>query len=125
LITEYDALRFIFDCYQFDFFSDDYKNLESIYEKISKHFGYKVKPPEGMVNSLVYTYSYLKLFEESIYLFKLNVVNYPESSNVYDSLGDYYTAKEDKANAIESYKKALSIKEVPNTRKKLEKLQGK
>lgn len=125
LITEYDALRFIFDCYQFNIFSDDYKNLESIYENISKHFSYKLKPPEGMVNSLAYTYLYFKHMEDASYLFKLNVVNYPESSNVYDSLGDYYVAKDDKANAIESFKKALSLKEIPDTRKKLEDLQRK
>ena len=61
----------------------------------------------------------------AIYLFKLNVVNYPESYNVYDSMGDFYSAKDDKTNAIDNYKKALSIKEVPDTRQKLEKLQGK
>ena len=32
--------------------------------------------------------------------------------------------KGDKANAIDNYKKALSIKEIPDTRQKLEKLQG-
>jgi hypothetical protein len=125
LITEYDALRFIFDCYQFDFFSDNYKNLESIYDNISKHFGYKVKPPESMVNSLAYTFLYLKHFEEAIYLFKLNVDSYPNSWNVYDAMGDYYDAKGDKATAIDNYKKVLSIKEIPDTRQKLEKLQGK
>jgi hypothetical protein len=125
LIAEYDALRFIFDCYHFDYFSDDYKNLENLYQNISKRFGYKVKPPESIVNSLAYTFLYFKHFDEAIYLFKLNVTNYPDSWNVYDSLGDYYDVKGDKANAIDSYKKALSIKEVPNTRQKLEKLQGK
>lgn len=125
LIAEYDALRFIFDCYHFDFFSDDYKNLEDLYENISKHFGYKVKPPEGIVNSLAYTYFYFKHFEESIYLFKLNVSNYPDSWNAYSSLGDYYDAKGNKENAIDNYKKSLSIKEVPDTRQKLDKLQGK
>jgi uncharacterized protein len=125
LIAEYDALRFIFDCYHFDYFSDDYKNLENLYENKSKHLGYKVKTPESTVNSLAYTFLYFKHFEEAIYLFKLNVSNYPNSWNVYDAMGDFYDAKGDKTNAIDNYKKALSIKEVPDTRKKLEKLQGK
>jgi predicted negative regulator of RcsB-dependent stress response len=43
---------------------------------------------------------------------------------VYDAMGDYYDAKIDKENAIDNYKKAISIKEVPDTRQKLEKLQG-
>jgi predicted alpha/beta superfamily hydrolase len=125
LNVEYDALRFIFNYYHLSLFYTDYRNIENLYENVSKQFGYKVKPPEGMVNSMAYTYLYFKHFEEAFYLFKLNVVNYPESSNVYDSLGDYYVAKNDKANAIESFKKALSIKEVDYTRQKLEKLQGK
>ena len=126
LIAEYDALRFIFDYYHFDLFNfNDCKNIENLYENISKHLGYKVKPPEGMVNSLAYTYLYFKHFDEAIYLFKLNVSNYPDSWNVYDSMGDFYATKDDKANAIDNYKKALSIKEVPDIRQKLEKLQKK
>jgi uncharacterized protein len=125
LITEYDAIRFIFDYYHFDKFSYDYKNIESLYENVSKHFGYKAKPPENMVNSLAYLSLYLKNYDRANYFFKLNVTNYPDSWNVFDSLGDYYAAKDDKATAIDSYKKALSIKEVDYTRQKLEKLQGK
>ena len=125
LITEYDALRFIFDCYQFDFFSDDYKNLEKLYENISKNFGYTVKPPENMVNSLANTFLSLKHFDEAFYLFRLNVNIYPESYNVYNAMGDFYSAEGDKPNAILNYTKALTIKEVPAVRNKLEKLQKK
>ena len=126
LITEYDALRFIFDYYQFNIFNfNDCKNIENLYENVSKHLGYKVKPPESMVNSLAYTYLSSNRFDEAIYLFKLNIVNYPESYNVYDSMGDFYATKGDKADAIDNYKKALSIKEVPAVRQKLDKHQGK
>jgi predicted negative regulator of RcsB-dependent stress response len=44
---------------------------------------------------------------------------------VYNSIGDYYTATGDNASAINNYQKALSIKEVPAVRQKLEKLQVK
>ena len=124
-ITEYDAIRFIFNYYHFSVYSNNYRNIENVYENLSKQFGYKVKPPEGMVNSVAYTYLYVKHFDDAFYLFKLNVRNYPDSWNAYDSLGDYYDVTGDKENAIGNYKKALSIKEVSYTRKKLEKLQGK
>jgi hypothetical protein len=52
----------------------------------------------------------------------MNVTNYPESFNVYDSLGDYYEATGDKASAIENFKKALQLNDFADTRKKLEKL---
>ncbi len=131
LIAEYDALHFIFDYYDLKLYYNDNANvnkaliykIENHYEYVSKQIGYKVSPPQDMVNLLGYWAIYLKRFEEAIYLFKLNVDNYPESNDVYDSLGDCYVAKGDKPNAIDSYKKSLLIKEVTDTRKKLEKLQ--
>jgi hypothetical protein len=124
LIAEYDALRFIFSYYHLSLFYNDYRNVENLYKNVSQHFGYKVKPTENLVNDLAYTDLYFKRYDESLYLFKLNVLNYPESYNVYNSIGDYYDAKGDKANAIDNYKKSLSIKEVLYTREKLERLQG-
>ena len=55
-------------------------------------------------------------------LFKLNITNYPETANCYDGLGDLYLAKGDKAKAIESFKKTLTLKLIPETKAKLEKL---
>jgi uncharacterized protein len=52
-------------------------------------------------------------------LFKLNITNYPESANCYDGLGDLYLAKGDKTKAIESFKKKLTLKLIPETKEKL------
>ena len=133
LIAEYDAFHVIFNYYPFKLSYNDYSNvnqaliskIENHFENVSKQMGYKVKPPEDMVNSFGYVALNSKNYDDAIYIFKLNVKNYPESYNVYDSIGEFYEARGDKANAIDSYKKALLIKEVPYTRQKLEKLQGK
>jgi hypothetical protein len=37
-------------------------------------------------------------------------------------MGDYYLAKSEKEKAIEYFKKALTLRDFPETRKKLEKL---
>ena len=63
-----------------------------------------------------------KQYKKAERFFKYNVANYPESGNVYDSMGDFYEAVEDKANAIKNFQKALSIKENADTRRKLGKL---
>lgn len=55
----------------------------------------------------------------------MNLDNYPSSGNVYDSYGDYFEAVGDKTSAIKYFQKALSVAENADTRKKLEKLQGK
>ena len=64
---------------------------------------------EYRLNSLGYNYIKKKNFETAIEVFKINVVLYPKSSNVYDSLGDAYLKIKDTTNAIDSYKNALSI----------------
>ena len=63
-----------------------------------------------------------KQFIKAEALFKLNIVNYPEDANCYDGLGDLYLAKGDKLKAIESFKKTLSLKIIPETKQKLETL---
>jgi len=52
----------------------------------------------------------------------MNLENYPESSNVYDSYGDYFEVIGNKQKAIEFFKKSLAVKETPASREKLDKL---
>jgi uncharacterized protein len=133
LITEYDALHFLFDFYplrlSFKDFTDTTAALVDKYEKhfsiVSKEMGYKVRPSENLMNSMGYQALGGKQYKKAERFFKYNIDNYPESYNVYDSMGDYYNAINDKPNAIKYFEKALSIKENPDTRKKLEKIQSK
>jgi predicted alpha/beta superfamily hydrolase len=130
LIAEYDALHFIFDFYKLDLnYSDIFegkidldKVLTEHYKEVSQHFGYPVTAPEDLVNSMGYALLDRKKYDKAETLFKMNVGNYPQSFNVYDSMGDFYARKGNKEQAIENYKKALSIKDFPETKKKLEKL---
>ncbi len=85
--------------------------------------GYQVKPNEDEINNMGYDFLGRKIYKTAESLFKLNIVNYPESVNVYDSYGDYFIAIGDKANAIIQLKKALSIEENEISRKKLSELE--
>ncbi|SHE65239.1 alpha/beta hydrolase-fold protein [Pedobacter caeni] len=130
LITEYDALRFIFNKYRFKLSPKDFTDpkvdvvnkLEKHYQEVSKLFGYKFPPPENMINGLGYDFLRQKQYAKAGGLFKINVDNYPDSYNVYDSYGEYFLATGDKSKAIEYLKKSLTIKENPESRKKLNKL---
>jgi len=132
-IAEYDAIRFIFNYYKFDLYARYLDNenirldtlLDAHYRNVSKQLGYNIKPAEDLVNGLAYHSLNTEQFTKSQYLFKMNVANYPESANVFDSLGDFYKDRGDRANAIKCYKQALLIKEIPETRDKLKKLQEK
>jgi uncharacterized protein len=132
-IAEYDALHFIFDFYPLKLNRQEFMNMnkdviskiEKHYQDVSKQVGYTVKLPESMINTMGYQKLAGKELEMAEYLFKLNVANYPESANAFDSLGDLYNAKGDKENALVNYKKALSIKVMPETKLKLEMLEKK
>jgi predicted alpha/beta superfamily hydrolase len=130
LIGEYDALRFIFDYYKLKIYNSELNDpnfkLDSLlvthYNIVSDQISYLVKPDESQVNGLAYYMLSQKQFIKAEALFKLNIANYPETANCYDGLGDLYLAKGDKVKAIESFKKTLTLKLIPETKEKLEKL---
>jgi len=130
LIGEYDALRFIFDYYKLKIYDSELEDpnfkLDSLlvthYNDVSEQIGYLIQPDENQVNNLAYQMLKQKQFMKAEALFKLNITNYPETANCYDGLGDFYLAKGDHLKAIESFKKTLSLKIIPETKQKLETL---
>jgi len=92
------------------------------YKKISRRMGYSVFPPEQFVNGIAYQLMSMNQFERAKYFFEMNIENYPESFNAYDSMGDFFEKKGDKQKAMQSYSKSLSLRETTDTRQKLEKL---
>ncbi len=59
---------------------------------------------ENEFNLLGYRFLQQEKYAEAIAVFKLNVEAYPESWNVYDSLGEAYMNNGDRGLAIKSYK---------------------
>jgi hypothetical protein len=64
---------------------------------------------EALINGLGYTFLREEQTAKAIEVFLLNVRDYPDSANAYDSLGDAFLAAGNRERAIESYKKALEI----------------
>ena len=134
LIGEYDAFRFIFDWYRMKPIASEPgeivpgdQAMEAItdhFNNVSKKFGYTVLPDEDMVNQFGYVYLGADDFESAFMMFDMNIRNYPENANTYDSMADYYLAKEDTAKSIEFLEKALSIEELDYSRNKLNELVG-
>ena len=132
LIAEHDALRwfFSFNKFMLPFVADEMKTfnydsaLTSHYKIVSAEMGYTVSPPEQVINDLAYQYLQQKNFDKAFHYFEMNIANYPESFNVYDSMGDYYDARGDKQKAIEYYTKALKHGDFIETKTKLEKLKS-
>lgn len=80
---------------------------------------------EKSLNLMGYRLLNKEKFHEAIAVFKLNVEEYPESFNVYDSLGEAFMKSGDSNLAIENYKKSLDLNpENENAVKMLEKLES-
>jgi uncharacterized protein len=135
LITEYDAFRFLFPWYRLEgldeFFREDAPDdpeplqqaLDSHYMEVSEHFGYPVLPPEPDVNSLGYNLMNSDKPAMARAMFELNIRNYPESANVYDSMGDFYLVQQDTLKAMAMFRKALELGDSPVTLEKLSQLE--
>jgi hypothetical protein len=64
---------------------------------------------DAAINELVYKYLNEKKLADAFSIFKFNVALNPNSSNVYDSLGEIYLLQKDTVNAIENYKKSMAL----------------
>ena len=64
---------------------------------------------EGQLNLLGYKLFSQGRVDDAITVFKLNVVAFPQSSNVYDSLGEAYLAKGNRAGALANYQRSLEL----------------
>ena len=64
---------------------------------------------EQLLNNLGYLLMGQGKLKEAIRVLQVNVVSYPSSSNVYDSLGEAFMKDGQKAPAIENYEKSLKL----------------
>jgi predicted alpha/beta superfamily hydrolase len=112
LRTQYDGLRKIFADYPpptdaNGLIEPDAAALERHYANLSRRLGYEVVVPEQLANFLGYQKLGVNRIDEAIAIFKKNAERYPDSANVYDSLGEAYERGGWKDLARESYAKAV------------------
>lgn len=64
---------------------------------------------EYILNTEGYELLSQKNYDKAVDIFTMNVIAYPESANAFDSLGEAYMEKGDKALAIKYYEKSLEL----------------
>lgn len=80
---------------------------------------------EQMLNTVGYDLLAAKQVDDAIAIFRLAVREFPASANAYDSLGEGYMIKGDKAQAIANYERSLQLDGTnENARQKLVELRG-
>lgn len=130
LRAEQDALRFVFAHYGMRLTKSQMANpafdvasrYNAHYQDLSKQMGYSVAPESAELVGHGYGFLRRKQYDRSEFFFQQLVKYYPNDPNSYDCLGDLHAARGDKAKAIESFKKGLSLGEMKETREKLDAL---
>jgi CubicO group peptidase (beta-lactamase class C family) len=85
------------------------KGVESAVDEYRSMKDTNIHIQESELNSLGYQFLGMNKVKEAIEIFKLNVEAYPESFNVYDSLGEAFMTIGDDSLAIQNYKKSLEL----------------
>ncbi|MBN2071393.1 MAG: tetratricopeptide repeat protein [Candidatus Krumholzibacteriota bacterium] len=105
------------------------KGLENgikVFQKLKSDGQENIYFKEGEFNTLGYVFLYHEKPDEAIGVFKLNVEEYPDSWNTYDSLGEAYLASGNIEKAKKYYQKSLQINpENKNGQMVLQKIQKK
>jgi predicted alpha/beta superfamily hydrolase len=110
LRSHYQAFRYLFADWRVpqDAAARGLEGVDAHYAKLSKKLGYTIPVPEPLINQIGYRLLAAGKSEEAIAVFKTNVERYPDSANVYDSLGEAYERAGKIDLARESYARAVA-----------------
>jgi hypothetical protein len=114
LLAHYAGLRTVFADWQMPVNAEDgspeggLAGVEKHYHDLTERYGCAVRPPENLVNQLGYQLMGQKKLDEAIRAFQRNVELYPDSANVYDSLGEGYENADKLDVAIQNIEKAVA-----------------
>jgi predicted alpha/beta superfamily hydrolase len=109
LLSLYHGLLFVFEGFK-HVGVESLPAMKTRLHRLSKRWGGDILPSEGHVNNMGYMMLYLvKDVKKALEFFEHNISNFPKSGNAYDSLGEAYMIKGDKAQAIKNYKKSLKL----------------
>ena len=113
IIAFHNGISAIFEGYGISYRDVESKEqLTQHFQALSERLSWDFRPPEYLVNQLGYSMLQSENVidkSKALEFFILNIENYPESSNSYDSLGEAYETLGDTQKAIENYKKSLEL----------------
>jgi predicted alpha/beta superfamily hydrolase len=84
-------------------------DLKKHYADVSERLGLAVSPPEQVVNQMGYQALQRQDRAHALEFFRFNVASYPDSANVYDSLGEGLEQDGQLDVALENYRTAYQI----------------
>jgi len=113
----YQGLEFIFAGWEISAEqAKDFASIQSHYSSLTDKFGFTTSPSERLLNGLGYQVLGKNEYAHAIEIFKAAVKIYPNSDNVYDSLGEAYERSGEIESAAENYSLAIDKGRVSNSR---------
>ncbi|MHC4217763.1 MAG: alpha/beta hydrolase-fold protein [Planctomycetota bacterium] len=116
LLSVYHGLRTLFSDWhsQAVFAGGNLDEIREYYTRLSDKYGYRILPPEFPTNLLGYRHLQAGELERAREVFEFNVTAYPNSANVYDSLGECLENMGRLEAALRNYEKAVRLAEPVN-----------
>ena len=112
------AFRRIFDGWQLprhpftgDISAGSLADVKKHFSGLSERLGWVIVPSEALINRIGYQALQKKDFARAFEYFRFNVATYPDSANVWDSLGEALEAQGNREEALASYVKAAELGE--------------
>ncbi len=132
LISEYDALRYLFPWYNPNTNFSSFHNpelpddpdaglavIDEHFSVVSELFGYEVKPLLGWVLQQANGFRSGGKLETALALLELNLENYPDVARVHEAMGEYFLLIGDKTSAWEHFEHAVGLGAEIDVRDKL------
>jgi predicted alpha/beta superfamily hydrolase len=115
-LTMYAGMETIYDDWKLpkEAYKEGIAAIDQHYKKLSQTYGYEIKAPEYVLNLMGYNYMWADNFDKAIEVLAENAKRYPESANVYDSLGEAFEKSGKTADARQNYEKAVKIAQKDN-----------
>ncbi len=107
LMSLYHGMQFIYNGLSMKNMSSS--SIEEIETYYKTNYNGAFLPPENDINTIGYEHLRKENHKKALAFFTLNTINYPSSSNAFDSLGEVYMLMADSKNAIQNYKKSLAL----------------
>lgn len=110
-LTLYNGLRFTFSDWMLptETFQKGLSAIDNHYKNLANRYDYKIDVPENTINLLGYRYLQAGETLKAISIFKENILRYPNSANVYDSLGEALEKNNQLNLAKENYNRAYLL----------------
>lgn len=110
-LTMYEGMQYFYSKWKLpkESWEGGIATADNHYQKLSKIYGYQIETPEYVINQMGYNLMWEEDYDKAIAVFEENVQRYPESANVYDSLGEALENNGQLTESRKNYEKAVKI----------------